>query len=140
MVHRCLGLNRAERKHFLYLQAHKEALRIVATAHGIVTIAPHFIAQGTIDAMVEVGQVPASVSSEYERADTQRMQKFPVHLPFPSRCMDRVDEGGKWKCLASSPCSPAALSPSRSAYSAAHLTSVRTPTILRGEIPRASKP
>jgi len=49
-LHRCLGLTRAERKHFLHLQAHKEALRIVATADGIVTIAPHFIAQGTIDA------------------------------------------------------------------------------------------
>jgi len=70
-----------------------------------------------------VGQVPASICYEYERADTAAMQKLPAPLPFPSRCMDGMDEGGKWKCLASSPCSPVALSPSRSAYSAAQLTS-----------------
>jgi len=44
-----------------------------------------------------VGQVPASICYEYERADTAAMQKLPAPLPFPSRCMDGMDEGGKWK-------------------------------------------
>lgn len=57
-LHRCLGLNRDLRKHFLHrLRAWKEP-RTVATADGIVTVAPLYMPQGCIDAMVEEGMVP----------------------------------------------------------------------------------
>ena len=42
--------------------------RTVATPDGLVTIAPHFIAQAFTTAMVEVGHVPASFVYEYQSA------------------------------------------------------------------------
>ena len=56
-----------------------------------------------------VGQVPASICYEYERADTAAMQKLPAPLPFPSRCMDGMDEGEGLSILAMLARSPVAL-------------------------------
>jgi hypothetical protein len=48
-LHRCLGLNREQRKFFLHkLKAKHNEVRTVATAEGIITVAPHFMAQGTV--------------------------------------------------------------------------------------------
>ena len=60
-LHRCLGLNRAARKYFLHRLREWKEPRTVATADGLVTIAPHFIAQGTIDANVIYRSAPLAV-------------------------------------------------------------------------------
>ncbi|WP_162560733.1 hypothetical protein [Methylobacterium durans] len=44
---------------------HGEKIRTVATLSGIVTIAPHFMAQGFIGSMVENGFMPASADMSY---------------------------------------------------------------------------
>jgi hypothetical protein len=77
----CLGLNRQGRKVFPRMLRSSEwraIPRTVATADGVVTIAPHFIAQGMIDAMVENGRTPASVRHDYDRAGADAMKKFGV--------------------------------------------------------------
>jgi hypothetical protein len=47
----------------------------------IITVAPHFVAQGTIDAMVEEGMVPASVRAEDDLAGSEALKKL---IPPPS--------------------------------------------------------
>jgi hypothetical protein len=80
-LHRCLGLNRDARRFFLrWLRAQKEP-RTVATTDGLVTIAPHCMAQGCIDAMVEKGMAPASVRTEYDLAGSEALKKL---IPPPS--------------------------------------------------------
>jgi len=51
--------------------------RTVATPDGLVTIAPHFIAQAFTTAMVEVGHVPASFVYEYQSAGFDADDKLP---------------------------------------------------------------
>jgi hypothetical protein len=77
-LHCCLGLDRHTRRVFLakLRSAWGEPLETVATAGGIVTIAPHFIAQGVIDATVEQGMAPAGVRHEYDRAGAEAMDKL----------------------------------------------------------------
>src|SRR5262249_3089323 len=70
-VQRCLGLNRQGRKIFLHKLRSSEwsrMVRTVATADGVITVAPHFIAQGTIDAMVE----PARMTGRFTLPPDQR--------------------------------------------------------------------
>ena len=115
-----LPRSESRRKHFLHLQAHKEALRIVATAAAS-SLLPHILLRRARSTpWSKSARCPASVRYEYERADTAAMQKLLAPLPFPSRCMMAWM---KAKGLASPPYSLAALSPSRSANSAAQLTS-----------------
>jgi hypothetical protein len=81
-LHRCLGLNRDARKYFLHkLRAWKEP-RTVTITEGIITVAPHFMAQGTIDAIVENGMVPTSVRAEYDQAGADAMRKLMHGIPF----------------------------------------------------------
>jgi hypothetical protein len=86
-LHRALGLDRRARRFFLakLRSAHGE-LRTVATADGLVTVAPHFMAQGTVDAMVDEGMAPASARSEYDRAGAAAMKKLArdLGLEFPT--------------------------------------------------------
>ena len=86
-LHRCLGLNRHGRKFFLHaLRSNKEwsaIIRTVATADGVVTLAPHFMAQGWIDAMIDEGSAPASVRADYDRAGVEATKKIPKP-PFSS--------------------------------------------------------
>jgi hypothetical protein len=86
-LHQCLGLNRAARRFFLRkLQTGpwSKCVRTVATADGLVTVAAHFIAQGTISAMTGLGMSAATVDaleSDYARVGTAAMQKLkPAHL------------------------------------------------------------
>jgi hypothetical protein len=67
-LHACLDLPRDLRRYFqqqLRSSEWKADVQTVATASGIVTIAPHFIAQGLIGAMIDVGQSPASTEIRY---------------------------------------------------------------------------
>jgi hypothetical protein len=67
-LYRCLGLSREQRKIFLTKLRRWSEPQTIATDEGITTITPHFMAQGTIDMVVEAGMVPASIRSEYDRA------------------------------------------------------------------------
>jgi hypothetical protein len=83
-LHRVLGLNRDARRFFLHKLREWGGVQTVATADGVITIAPHFMAQGTVDAMVEEGMAPASVRAEYDHAGTEAMRKLAIPYPFPS--------------------------------------------------------
>jgi hypothetical protein len=85
-LHRCLGLNRDARRVFLRkLQSAEwgKDVRTVATADGLITVAPHYMAQGWIDAMVEDEMTPASVRRDYDHAGAEATKKMPKP-PFPS--------------------------------------------------------
>jgi len=62
-----LSFPRAVRREFQHrLKAdHARDVRTVATSDGIVTIAPHYMAQGAIGAAVEIGCAPASAEGAY---------------------------------------------------------------------------
>jgi hypothetical protein len=52
--------------------------RTVATPDGLVTIAPHCVAQGFTGAMVAVGKAPASFPDEYHTAAFEADDKLPL--------------------------------------------------------------
>ena len=57
---------------------HPNAYVTVATPDGLVTIAPHFVAQGFTEAMVAIGRTPASFPHEYHTAAFDADDKLPV--------------------------------------------------------------
>jgi hypothetical protein len=83
-LHRCLGLNRAQRKVFLSMLRKRGGVETVATADGIITIAPHYMAQGCINAMVEKGVAPPDVRTAYDDEGAAALEKLVAHLNFPS--------------------------------------------------------
>jgi hypothetical protein len=86
-LHQCLGLNRDARRVFLRKLKGAEwgkHTRTIATADGLVTVAPNYIAQGTVDAMIEQGMTPASIRRDYDHAGVEAMRKLGVPFPFPS--------------------------------------------------------
>jgi hypothetical protein len=77
-LHKCLKLNRDQRKIFLRkLKNSNWPTKTIAAADGIITIAPHFLAQGTVDKFVAEGMAPASVRDEYDQAGTEALKKLP---------------------------------------------------------------
>jgi hypothetical protein len=88
-LQRCLGLNPDQRRAFQHLLRSRTKRwsvipRTVATADGIVTVAPHFLAHGMIDALIQDGQAPARARDEYDHASADTMRKIGVPFPFPS--------------------------------------------------------
>jgi hypothetical protein len=88
-LQQCLGLNREQRKAYQrLLRSHTKRWstipRTVATADGLVTIAPHFMAQGMVDAMVEERIAPANARRDYDRASAEAQRKIPKPGPFGS--------------------------------------------------------
>jgi hypothetical protein len=81
-LYSCLGLNREQRRVFLRKLKEFGGTQTVATADGIVTIAPLYMAQGCIDAMVEEGRVPDSARTAYALAETEAMKQLMAHLAF----------------------------------------------------------
>ena len=69
-LHHCLSLPRDLRRHFrqsLRSSEWKDDVRTIATHDGIVTIAPHFMAQGLIGAMQEAGRADARTEILYTK-------------------------------------------------------------------------
>ncbi|MBK3775924.1 hypothetical protein GAY31_17455 [Azospirillum brasilense] len=64
------NLDRGQRRHFLRMMQkdHPGTIRTIATQDGVVTVAPHFQAQGLVDAMVHVKQAGKSARSDYDMA------------------------------------------------------------------------
>lgn len=83
-LHRCLGFDRAQRRVFLNMLRKRGGIKTVATADGIVTVAPHYMAQGCIDATVEDGMAPSSIRDDYDHAGAEALRKvIPPRLEFP---------------------------------------------------------
>jgi hypothetical protein len=98
-LYQCLGLSKRHRK--IFLRQFRKAMRTVATADGVVSVAPHFMAWAVIDAMIHVGQTTDFVRTEYHLASAEAQQKIPVPFPFPS------DEYFAWMKAAMSRCEAA---------------------------------
>jgi hypothetical protein len=75
-LHQCLGIDRAARRVLLSKMRVTESMQTVATPDGIVTVAPHYMALGSIDAMINMGRAPASLRAEYALAGTEACQKI----------------------------------------------------------------
>lgn len=73
-----LRFPRPVRRHFQQrLRAeHASSIRTVATSEGIVTLAPHFMAQGAIGAGEEIGCAPYDAELDYARAGAAALTKL----------------------------------------------------------------
>jgi hypothetical protein len=79
----CLGIPRAIRR--VMRSKYRERgwpKATVATKDGILNIAPHFVAQGWIDGMTTVGDVPATIRNEYDQAGAAALEQLTALLPF----------------------------------------------------------
>jgi hypothetical protein len=103
-LHRCLGLSRDGRRLFLRKLRSAEwstTLRTIATADGVVIVAPHYMAQGIIRAMVSEGDAPSNIRDEYDDASAAAIKELVKHIPFASdawfkwmkAAMHRHDDG-----------------------------------------------
>jgi hypothetical protein len=80
----CLGLPRDARRQFrqkLIGGPFKGDVRTVATASGIVTIAPHFAAQGLIGAAMQIGLASHALEAEYVAAAIASFRVITGDLP-----------------------------------------------------------
>ena len=80
----CLGLTRDARRQFrqkLIGGPFKADIRTVATASGIVTIAPHFAAQGLIGAAIEAGLASTAFEDRYTAAAIAAFKGMTGDLP-----------------------------------------------------------
>ena len=82
-LHRCLGLDQTARKFFLRKLRKWGGLQTVATPQGSVVIAPNYMAQGGINAMIAMGQVSASFRAQYDAEGAIVLKGLIAHLGFP---------------------------------------------------------
>lgn len=77
-----LRFPRPVRRHFQQqLRAqHAGRIRTVATSEGIVTLAPHFMAQGAIGAGEEIGCAPYEAEIDYARAGAKALSILTASL------------------------------------------------------------
>lgn len=98
-----MALPRAARRDFnrrLRSSEWRNDTRTVATADGIVNIVPHFMAQGLIDAMREVGQVHSEFYGRYSAAGAKAMTKLTDGLS-PTGMMEYIQDA--WRACGGSP-------------------------------------
>lgn len=99
-----LGCDRGFRQHFQrsFQKDHPGIIRSVATTEGVVTIAPHFAAQGLVGAMVEVGVAPETAEIEYARSATEAAQLIFGSLADPDAFNAIIAAYHRWSDNASS--------------------------------------
>jgi hypothetical protein len=80
------GLNRQQRRALLQGMQKYDAFRTVATSDGILTIGPHYTAQGAISAIAEiVGDAKSKrIDNAYGGASAEALKKLTTGLQFPS--------------------------------------------------------
>ena len=81
-LHHCLGLDRVMRRYFLNMLRKRAGIQTVATTDGIVTVAPHYMAQGTLDAMVAQRMVLPSVRTAYDHEGAVALKKLVAPLAY----------------------------------------------------------
>ncbi len=64
-------------------QSWKADTKMVDTEEGLTTIAPHFVAQGFIEAMIEAERATNALTAEYTRHAAAAMQAMLAHVPDP---------------------------------------------------------
>ncbi|ABS68670.1 hypothetical protein Xaut_3441 [Xanthobacter versatilis] len=79
-LHACLGLPAELRRTIMRGIRSQVIVHTVATADGIVTIAPHFMAYGLIEGAIERGHAPAWAEKEYRLSMVVAMKKMTAHL------------------------------------------------------------
>jgi hypothetical protein len=82
-LYRCMGLSREFRRQLQRWHLAKKVTRTVATADGLVTIAPHCMAQGAIGAWKETGG--ANIEHEYAMEGSIALGKLTAGLVFPDQ-------------------------------------------------------
>src|SRR5262249_11098709 len=85
-LQQCLGLDgkASLRKAYWESAEFRTAYRTIATEGQLISVAPHDVAQGLIDAMIQLGLAPSTARTEYENAGVAALAKLTLHLPFPS--------------------------------------------------------
>lgn len=78
------NLDRQRRRHFLRMMQkdHPGTMRTIATPNGIVTVAPHFQAQGLVDAMIHVGCASSTARRDYDTAIFEAGEKDQPEASF----------------------------------------------------------
>ena len=84
-LYRCIGMRRDLRREFqrkMKSGPFGHDFKTVATPDGIVTIAPHYVAQGTISSCLQTGC--SDIYDEYSREFAAALQPLTAPLPFGS--------------------------------------------------------
>jgi hypothetical protein len=76
----CLGLPRELRRFFKkkLVNDWKDNIKTIATVNSIVTIAPHYVAQGLIGAAIETGHVSTRFADHYAVAAAEALKAITV--------------------------------------------------------------
>lgn len=83
-LHLCLGMEQNLRSHFQQMLKTSEwaaDVRTVATCDGIVTIAPHWMAQGLISLVIQFGRADTSAEWAFENASGEALTALGRNLP-----------------------------------------------------------
>ena len=97
-----LKLSRQARRHIARLAREDwgEYLTTAMCEGSIITVAPHFVAQGLLDALISTGQITQSASDGYYEAGVSVMKELTGHLspqdllPWAAEALRRNDVGG----------------------------------------------
>jgi hypothetical protein len=87
-LYRCMGLPRGVRKHFQQQMKRGRFagdFRTIATSDGVITIAPHYVAQGVTSAWDEIDGV--DIENEYARESAHACKKLTAGLVFPDQVL-----------------------------------------------------
>lgn len=87
----CLGLSRAQRKIFLRMLQNDQRMgpiQTVATTDGLISIAPHFAAQGMIGAIQQVGMAKPEADAEYAVAGVEACKKLTGGMSFQNGLLE----------------------------------------------------
>ncbi|ATQ66890.1 MULTISPECIES: hypothetical protein [Methylosinus] len=98
----CMALPRDRRRIFKRKLAAdwRAEVKTIATRDGIVTIAPHYMAQGLISAMISEGYVRPSFEHDYSKAGSDALSKITLGwsageiLAFLAEAHKRDNDGG----------------------------------------------
>lgn len=64
-------------------QSWKSETKVIDTESGLVTIAPHFVAQGFIVSLIETERASEALAREYGKLAAEAMEALTAHLPDP---------------------------------------------------------
>ncbi|GGF56587.1 hypothetical protein GCM10007301_15330 [Azorhizobium oxalatiphilum] len=81
----CLALPSQARQHLLRQNPYRDATRVIATVSGITTIAPHFMAQGLIEAAADFGLIQGDFEAAYVKGASTALKSMMGDLPPMAR-------------------------------------------------------
>jgi hypothetical protein len=84
-LYRCMGLTRKERRYLQRRFTNRNVFKTVATTGGLVTIAPHCVAQGATSAWNEIGGT--DIENEYALESALACKRLTAGLVFPEQLL-----------------------------------------------------